>query len=59
MEIEKKVYNAVKTEYKRLDELCKAIQDSYEKGEKIELTHEDILPLLNVLDTYDGMELYE
>ena len=59
MEKEKKLYNAIAKEYKGLDRLCKIIQDSYKNNDKVELMHEDILPLLNVLDTFDGMELYE
>lgn len=56
----KRVYNAVKIEYDRLNALCKMIQDSYNgcSNEPLELGHEDILPLLNVLDSFDGEDLY-
>lgn len=53
--IEKKVYEAIKQEYDKLNDLCKKIQDSYNNDILLELGHEDILPLLNVLDTFDNL----
>ena len=53
--IKENLYKMVESSYKDLDILCKTIQDSYNKNTKLELGHEDILPLLNILDIFDGV----
>ena len=54
-DIKEKLYEIFKASYKDLDILCKTIQESYNNDTKLELGHEDILPLLDLLDTFDGV----